>query len=64
MAHSASLKSPIGVPLFWKSGANPGQEWAQWFSTFKLDVMAKENLKVDKLLGTVDNSNSTGNKRR
>ena len=52
MAQSASLKSPIGVPFFWESGANPGQEWTQWFSTFKLAVMAKENLKVDKLLRT------------
>ena len=51
MAQSA-LKFPIGVPLFWESGANPNQEWAQWFSTFKLAVMAKENLKVDKLLRT------------
>ena len=51
MAQSA-LKSPIGVPLFWGTGANPNQEWAQWFSTFKLAVMAKENLKVDKLLRT------------
>ena len=52
MAQSASLKSPIGVPLFLASGANPGQEWSQWFSTFKLAIMAKENLKVDKLLRT------------
>ena len=52
MAQSASLNSPIGVPLFWESGANLGQEWAQWFSTFKLAAMAKENLKVDKLLRT------------
>ena len=51
MAQSA-LKSPIGFPLFWETGANPNQEWAQWFSTFKLAVMAKENLKVDKLLRT------------
>ena len=52
MAQSASLKSPIGVPFFWESGANSGQEWDQWFSTFKLAVMAKGNLKVDKLLRT------------
>ena len=51
MAQSTS-KSPIGVPLFWEAGANPNQEWAQWFSTFKLSVMAKENLKVEKLLRT------------
>ena len=51
MAQS-TLKSPIGVPLFWETGANPNQEWAQWFSTFKLAVMANENLKVDKLLRT------------
>ena len=52
MAQSASLKSPKGVPLFWKTGTNPGQEWSKWFSIFKLAVMAKENLKVDKLLRT------------
>ena len=51
MAQS-TLKSPIGVPLFWETGANPNQEWAQCFSTFKLAVMAKENLKVHKLLRT------------
>ena len=51
MAQSA-LKSPIGVPLFWEAGANPNQEWAQWFLLFKLAVMAKENLKVEKLLTT------------
>ena len=51
MAQSA-LKSPIGVQLFWEAGANPNQEWAQLFSTFKLAVMAKENLKVPKLLRT------------
>ena len=49
MEQSASLKSPIGVQLFWESRANPGQEWSQWFSIFKLAVMATENLKVDKL---------------
>ena len=52
MAQSSSQNSPIGVPLFWESGAYPNQEWSQWFSTFKLAVMAKENLKVDKLQGT------------
>ena len=49
MAQSSTQKSAIRVPLFWESGANPNQEWSQWFSTFKLAVMAKENLKVDKL---------------
>ena len=52
MAQSSTQKSPIGVPLFWESGANLNQEWSHWFSTFKLAVMAKENLKVDKLLRT------------
>ena len=49
MAQS-TLKSPIGVALFWEAVPNPNQEWAQWFSTFKLAVMAKENLEVEKLL--------------
>ena len=52
MAQSSTPKSPIAVPLFWESDANPNQEWSQWFSTFKIAVMAKENLKVDKLLRT------------
>ena len=51
MAQS-TLNSPIGVALFWAAGANPNQEWAQWFSTFTLAVMAEENLKVEKLLRT------------
>ena len=45
-----SLKSPVGVPLYWESGPNPPQEWPSWLSTFKLAVMAKENLHVDQLL--------------
>ena len=45
-----SLKSPVGVPLYWESGANPPQEWPSRLSTFKLAVMAKENLHVDQLL--------------
>ena len=45
-----SLKSPVGVPLYWESGANPPQEWLSWLSTFNLAVMAKENLHVDQLL--------------
>ena len=45
-----SLKSPVGVPLYWESGANPTQEWPSWLSTFKLAVNAKENLHVDQLL--------------
>ena len=45
-----SLKSPVGVPLYWESGTNPPQEWLSWLSTFKLAVMAKENLHVDQLL--------------
>ena len=45
-----SMKSPIGVPLFWESWANPSNEWQTWFSTFKMAVMAKENMHVDLLL--------------
>ena len=45
-----SLRSPVGVPLYWESSANPLQEWPSWLSTFKLAVMAKENLHVDQLL--------------
>ena len=49
MAQSA-MKSPIGVPLFWESGENPTNEWQTWFCTFKMAVMAKENMNVDLLL--------------
>ena len=49
MAQS-TMKSPIGVPLFWESGANPANEWQTWFCTFKMAVMAKENMHVDLLL--------------
>ena len=45
-----SLKSPVGVPLYWESGANPPQEWPSWLSTFKLAIMAKENLHVEQIL--------------
>ena len=44
------MKSPIGVPLLWENGANPTNEWQTWFSTFKMAVMAKENMHVDLLL--------------
>ena len=44
------MKSPIGVPFFWESGANPLNEWQAWFSTFKMAVKAKENMQVEQLL--------------
>ena len=44
------MKSPIGVPSYWESGANPTNEWQTWFFTFKMAVMAKENMHVDQLL--------------
>ena len=49
MAQS-TMKSPIGVPLFWESGTNPTNERQTWFCTFKMAVMAKENMHVDLLL--------------
>ena len=47
---SQSRKSPIGVPLFWKSGANPVIEWQTWFSIFDMAVMENKNMHVDQLL--------------
>ena len=44
------MKSPVGVPLFWENGANPTNEWQTWFFTFKMTVIAKENMHVDLLL--------------
>ena len=45
-----SSRSPIGVNLFWETGANPPTEWQTWLATFKLAVMAQHKLEVDKLL--------------
>ena len=42
-------KSPIGGPIFWETGANALNEWQAWFSTFKMAVMAKENMQVEQL---------------
>ena len=49
MAQS-TMKSPIGVRVYWKNGANPTNEWQTWFSTFKMAVMAKENMHLNQLL--------------
>ena len=49
MAQSA-MKSPIGVHIYWESGAIPTNEWQTWISTFKTAVMTKENMHVDLLL--------------
>ena len=48
MAQSA--KTPLGVNPFWESGATPPIEWRQWFSTLKMAIMARDRIKVDKLL--------------
>ena len=50
MAQSAIPKSPLGVPVYWESGANPTSEWSTWFGTLKMAIMARDNLIVDKLL--------------
>ena len=49
MAQS-SVKTPLGVPAFWDTGANPPTEWNTWFGTLKMAIMARDNLQVDKLL--------------
>ena len=49
MAQSA-LKTPLGVPAFWDTGANPPTEWSTWLGTLKMAIMARDNLQVDKLL--------------
>ena len=49
MAQSA-IKTPLGVPVFWETGANPTTEWTTWFGTLKMAIMARDNLQVDKLL--------------
>ena len=45
-----SSRSPIGVNLFWETGANPPVEWQPWLATFKMAVMAQHNIEVEKLL--------------
>ena len=50
MVQSAIPKTPLGVPVFWESGANPQSEWNTWFRTLKVAIMARDNLVVDKLL--------------
>ena len=49
MAQSA-IKTPLGVPAFWETGANPPIEWSTWFGTLKMAIMARDNQQVDKLL--------------
>ena len=44
------MKSPVCVPFYWENEGNPTIEWQTWFSTFKMAVMAKENMHVDQLL--------------
>ena len=39
-----SSRSPIGVNLFWETGANPPVEWQPWLATFKMAVMAQHNI--------------------
>ena len=50
MAQSATPKTPLGIPVFRESGANPPSEWSTWFGTLKMTTMARDNLIVDKLL--------------
>ena len=45
-----SSRSPIGVNLFWETGANPPVEWQTWLATFKMAVMAQNNIEVGKIL--------------
>ena len=54
MAQSAIPKSPLGVRVYWESGANPASEWSTWFGTLKMAIMALANLVVDKLLRRVE----------
>ena len=49
MAQSA-IKTPLGVPVFRETGANPTTEWTTWFGTLKMAIMARDNLQDDKLL--------------
>ena len=50
MAQSAFSRSPIGVALFWKKGAQPTTTWEKWITTTNLAISAKENIQVENLL--------------
>ena len=49
MAQS-QIKTPLGVPIFSETGANPPTERSTWLATLKMAIMARDNLQVDKLL--------------
>ena len=50
------MKSPIKVPLYCETGANPAIEWQTWVSTFKMAVLSKENIYIDQLLRLKQNA--------
>ena len=49
IAHSA-IKTLLGVPAFWETGAKPPSEGITWFGTLRMAIKARDNLQVDKLL--------------
>ena len=54
MAQSAAAvtiaRSPVGIPFFWETGAEPPVEWPIWAATLKLAIMAKNSINVDSQL--------------
>ena len=49
MAQS-TVKTPLGVPAFWDTGAIPPTDWNTWLGTLKMAIKARDNLQVGKLL--------------
>ena len=44
------MRTPLGVPVLWETGANPPTECSTWFGTLKMATMTRDNVNVDKLL--------------
>ena len=45
MAQSA-MKTPLEVPVFWETGANPTTEWTTWFGTLKMAKWQETTFKL------------------
>ena len=50
MVQSALSRSPIGVALFREKGAQPTTNWEKLFTNTKLAILAKENVRVERIL--------------
>ena len=52
MAQSATKRTPLGVDPFWdKPTPDPPLRWEKWRVQYKMALLAKENIILDRLLG-------------